>query len=153
MPRRVILDANLLLLLVVGGTDRDYIERHKRLRAYESRDYDLLCEAIAGFGEIVVTPNVLTETSNLLRQDRRRSQLSRAFALVVQRLEEAYRPSAAIVGHAAHTRLGLTDCGLLDLAESADTLLTADLDLYLTALSAGMEALNFSHLRERAFGL
>jgi hypothetical protein len=55
-------DANLLLLLVVGATSRDYIEKHKRLRdTYTKDDYDLLVKMIGQYSNIIVLPNVLTE--------------------------------------------------------------------------------------------
>jgi hypothetical protein len=55
------LDANLLLLLIVGLTDQRYLARHKRLRSYTASDYDLLLKFIAQFDDLVVTPNALSE--------------------------------------------------------------------------------------------
>ena len=43
----VILDANLLVLLVVGLYSRSYIARHKRLAAYSEKDFDLLSAYVA----------------------------------------------------------------------------------------------------------
>ena len=66
--KRIILDTNLLLLLVVGLTDPALIGKHKRTRSFEVTDYDLLVNVLSGYNEIVVTPHILTETSNLLSQ-------------------------------------------------------------------------------------
>ena len=60
----IVLDANLLLLLVVGLTSRAYISKHKRLQGYEELDFDLLI-CLIGSANVIVTPNTLTETSNL----------------------------------------------------------------------------------------
>jgi hypothetical protein len=44
---QVLLDANLLVLWVVGRASRDYIGRHKRLRAYDLADFDSLMRMLA----------------------------------------------------------------------------------------------------------
>ena len=65
------IDANLLVLLVVGSAGRDYISKHRRLRRFSKEDYDLLLRLIRkakGTRRVFVTPNTLTETSNLLGQ-------------------------------------------------------------------------------------
>ncbi len=43
-------------------------------------------------------------------------------------------------------RLGLTDSVLLEISDNSRTILTADLDLYLSALDKGLKAVNFRHL-------
>ena len=75
----VILDSNLLVLLVVGTTSRSYIGKHKRLRAYTDRDFVLLLEVLSAAQRIIVTPNTVTETSNLAGQiaEPARSRISR----------------------------------------------------------------------------
>ncbi len=42
----LIIDANLLVLFVVGATDRNLIARHKRLKAFSLEDFDLLCRLV-----------------------------------------------------------------------------------------------------------
>jgi hypothetical protein len=91
----VLLDANLLLLLVVGATDRSYIKRHKRLKAYTESDFDALQEIIQTMTGIVVTPNILTEVSNLAKQiaEPARAEIALTFRALVHGLEENYVPS------------------------------------------------------------
>lgn len=62
------LDANLLVLLVVGSQSRNLISRHRRLQHYSAEDYDILLELLQGADQLFVTPNTLTEASNLIRQ-------------------------------------------------------------------------------------
>jgi hypothetical protein len=62
----VAIDSNLLLLLVVGMTEKDYVSKHKRLKEFTLSDYDLLQEQLTVATEIVVTPNTLTETSKVV---------------------------------------------------------------------------------------
>ena len=63
-----LIDANLLILLVVGSVDRDLIPKHRRLRRFAVEDYERLLNLIGHFDRVFVTPNTLTETSNLLAQ-------------------------------------------------------------------------------------
>ena len=62
------LDANLFVLLVVGSESRELIAKHRRLRNYSAEDYDILVELLENADRLFVTPNTLTETSNLLSQ-------------------------------------------------------------------------------------
>ena len=59
-PPGFFIDANLLVLLLVGHISIKFIPRHRRLSGYSVADY----YALAGFR----TPSTLTETSNLPRQ-------------------------------------------------------------------------------------
>ena len=61
-------DTSLLMLLVAGTTDRGLIGRHRRLQGYTVEDYDLLLDIAGRPGRVFVTPNTLTEASNLLAQ-------------------------------------------------------------------------------------
>ena len=65
---RFLIDANLLVLFVVGKTDRQLIAKHRRLREFSVDDYDRLVGILRMVDQLVVTPNTLTETSNLLAQ-------------------------------------------------------------------------------------
>lgn len=154
MPRKVVLDTNLALLLVVGLTNPAYIAKHKRLAAYRQEDFWLLGTLLDSYAGIVFCPNVLSETSNLLRHVKEpiRGELSAEFASVVRAatVSETYVPSAGVVAHDAFHRLGLTDAVLLTLTESDSVLLTADLALYLAVLSAGRDAVNYNHVRDSA---
>ena len=61
----IIVDANLLLLWIVGLASPDYIHRHKRLQAYTNEDFLILVNILSRARRIILTPNTLTETSNL----------------------------------------------------------------------------------------
>jgi hypothetical protein len=150
VTRIIILDANLLLLLVVGATSRDYIAKHRRLSAYTEADFDLLGKVLATDSKIVVTPNILTETSNLIRYiaNPARTQIYRVFRTLVQATEEQYLESRQVVSREEFIRLGLTDSAMLEMATASHILLTADLALYLAALRQGLQAQNFNHLRD-----
>lgn len=146
--RRILLDSGLLVLLTVGALSRELIVSHKRLRAYAISDYELLLAVLNGFQALATCPHVLTEASNLLRQDPRSQALSRGLQALMARLTEQSVPSTSAMERREYPRLGLTDSVLLTLANAETTLLTSDLDLYLAASSAGYDAVNFNHLRE-----
>jgi hypothetical protein len=150
-PRAVVLDSNLLVLLVVGLTDPHLIGRHKRLKAYDQDDLSLLQNLLAQAGRIVVTPNTLTETSNLLAyiEEPARSRIREAFRLLIRAVDEEFVPSRTAAEALEFRWLGLTDAALLEVTDESYTLLTADLDLYLASLKRGASALNFNHLRDQ----
>ncbi|MDE0626808.1 MAG: PIN domain-containing protein [Bryobacterales bacterium] len=146
------IDANLLVLLVVGSTGRDLISKHKRLRgAYTAEDYDILVDLISPVDRVFVTPNTLTEVSNLLghHAEPERSQLFDKLRTLIQESEEIVIASEDASSNRKFRRLGLADAALLELITTKSPLLTADLDLYLAALAKGHEAaVNFAHYRK-----
>ena len=91
---RVAIDTNLLLLLVVGETDRGWIKHHKRLGAYDIDAYELLVEIIRDISRVVVTPNILTEVSNLACQgifEPGCTKVRQVLAAFARRIDEEYR--------------------------------------------------------------
>lgn len=149
MERFLLLDSNLPILLSVGLADRGYVARHRRLRAYDSIDFDLLAGLIARSKGFLLSPNVVTEASNLIRQAAEpiRSAAARMLAKIVGQGDERLVPSKVAVQNPEYLRLGVADTVLLEIASVGVTLLTADLQLYLAACRSGLKALNFNHLR------
>lgn len=151
---KLLLDTNLLVLLVVGLTDRELILKHKRTRTFEPADYDLLLEILASVDTVVVTPHVLAEASNLLAQigEPTLSTLRATFAALVEVQEEIYVAARESVRQPAFPRLGLTDTAILELVAEIDNsqlaLLTTDVGLYLEAAKTNPLAENFNHIRQ-----
>jgi hypothetical protein len=140
-----------LILLVVGQASRDYIEKHKRLKAFTVGDYDLLMSLLGQASSIRFTPNTLTETSNLLKQisEPACSNIFHKFAEIINRFDETYIESRIGTQQDEFVRLGLADSVLLLLSTNpALILVTADLRLWLAATERGLNALNFNHHRE-----
>ncbi len=155
--KRIILDTNLLLLWIVGLTDRSLIGKHKRTKTFEIADFDLLVSVLSGYHEIVVTPHILTETSNLLSQTTASSATAMRAKLsdFLKTQREEFEPSSDVMKHKTFFRLGLTDCAIIRLVEKNIPLITADLDLYLaaSAVKHNSNVINFTHLRQaRMFG-
>ena len=145
------IDSNLLVLLVVGETDREMISKHRRTKSYRVEDYDLLVRLINDTDhQVFVTPNTLTEASNLLAQhgEPEPSRIFDVLGSLIETTEEKFVESKAVTQNRHFTRLGLTDAVLLEVVSASNPLITADLKLFLAA-SAKEEgaAFNFAHYR------
>lgn len=149
MRKAVAVDANLLVLLVVGGTSQNYISRHKRCREFTKNDYGILYEFLSNFSKVIATPNILTETSNLLSHinEPARTEIFCAYRVFITGIEETIVSSQRASHRQEFLRLGLSDAALLELADRDIILLTRDSDLYLAALASGREAINFAHIQ------
>ena len=148
MPSALFIDANLIVLLVVGQAGRDLIARHRRTRTFTVEDYDRLIQAVSPVAELRVTPNTLTEASNLLGQhgEPQRSRLLTRLGELIERSPEIIVASVNAVRRDAFPRLGLTDAALLEVVSADAPLLTVDFNLYRAALTSGEEAaINFNH--------
>ncbi len=149
MGPRFLIDTSLAVLLVVGLADRGFIARHKRLDSFDAMDFDILCGFLGPPAAWVFTPNVLTEVSNLTRYigQPHREAISRRLAGVIAIVEERLVRSEVVVSRDVFLRLGLADAVLMEAAASDLTIVTADLELYLAASNAGLQVVNFTHVR------
>ena len=147
----LLIDTNLLVLFVVGTAAKEYIAKHKKLSAFTVEDYDMLLRIVSGASEVLVTPNTLTETSNLAAYigEPARSKVLDVLRTVSATSCERYVPSSAAAQRSEFIRLGLADAALLELSAKDVTLLTTDFGLYNAALAKGAKAFNFNHLRDR----
>ena len=65
-PAGCFLDANLLVLLVVGSVDQELVAKHRRLRRFAADDYEKLLGLIARVERVLVTPNTLADPMRLV---------------------------------------------------------------------------------------
>ena len=110
------LDTNLLVLLVVGSESRELIPKHRRLEHFTVDDFDILAEFLENADRLYVTPNTLTETSNLVRQHREpeRSVLMRRLQFLIHESREITVASVKASTNYNFEQLGLTDAALLE---------------------------------------
>ena len=151
-PRGYFIDANLLVLLVVGSVGQDLIAKHGRLEEYTAEDYKLLLYLLSQTRQpqIYVTPNTLTETSNLLAQhgEPERSRFLERLRRIIQVSQEIVVKSVEASGNSNFERLGLTDAALLEAISIEIPLVTVDWRLFNAALNKGIyNCVNFNHLR------
>jgi hypothetical protein len=147
--RGVLIDANLLLLLVVGLLDPRQITSFGRTNAYEPNDFELLARVVEHFEAVVTTPHVLTETSNFLGQlpGQQAAQGRAVLAQLIPDLQEESRSASALAERSPFQPFGLTDTGIDERASEAHLVLTDDLPLYHYLAGQGRDAINFNHLR------
>ncbi len=89
----LLLDANLLLVLVVGRHNAAWLGRRKRVKEYKASDLDLLVRFVGVFGRILTTPNILTEVnslSNSTTEAEERAAFTLTFRTVLAALTERY---------------------------------------------------------------
>lgn len=144
-----ILDTNLVLLFLVGQTDRTILRRYKRVQMFVDQDIEVLHQILMQFqSNLLTTPQVLTEVSNFLGQASGYDQiiLRKAFAEYIQQREEIHVSSAILATRDSFFRFGLTDCALED-ASSEHLVITTDYHLAGKIQSMGRFAMNFNHAR------
>ena len=162
MPIGWFIDANLLVLLIVGATGRHLIAKHRRLKSFLEGDYERLLQRIASttspdtatepatVGVVRVTPNTLTEASNLLaqHQEPERSRFFETLRVLIENSTEVVVASAEASRTSGFARLGLTDAALLAVVSPETPLLTVDFDLYCAVAQRDHRAaVNFRHLQ------
>jgi rRNA-processing protein FCF1 len=145
----LLIDSNLLLLLFVGLRDRNRIQKFKRTAQFTIRDFEHLAAFIRRFKEVVTTPSILTEVSNLLGQlpDSLKYSFYQHFAHAIRDMHEQYTPSQELGNEKAFPRFGLTDTAILQAASGKYLVLTDDFRLARYLTSQNIAVMNFNQLR------
>ncbi len=145
----LLIDSNLLLLLFVGQYDPTRIQKFKRTDQFTVGDYELLADYVEQFRELVTTPSILTEVSNLLGQlpENLRYHFWRQFAHGLKNLHEHYTPSQELGDQGAFPKFGLTDTAILHAASGRYLVLTDDFRLTQYLTGQNVDVINFNHLR------
>lgn len=115
----------------------------------------MLLKMISKAPAVLVTPNTLTETSNLAAfiGEPARTEIFRILRQVVLSSEETYVPSHVASAKSEFIRLGLTDAALLEVSSAETVLVTTDLKLFLAVQATGALAINFNQLRDSYLGV
>jgi hypothetical protein len=148
----ILVDTNILLLLLVGNVDPDMIPRFKRTSQFVPEDYELLKRLLALFIRIVVTPNILSEVSNLAGQmgEPVKSVCFSCFFDNIEVMKESYVESR-IVSRDHLVRFGLTDSTTFLLSSQPILVLTDDFRLSNYMSHHGLDVINFNHIRVAAW--
>lgn len=145
----VIVDTNILLLLFVGSVNKNRISKFKRTEQFLPEDYDLLMEIISYFSKIVVTPNILTEVNSLINQmsESERSQSLEVLAKAVSEWDEFHVESSSATQVEKFIKFGLTDSGIISLAQEKYLVLTDDFKLANYLEKIKIDTVNFNNIR------
>ncbi len=148
-PQAIFPDTNLLLLWVLALHDPALIPRFKRTSQFVPADGRLLVQILRRFRQLLTTPNVVTETSNLLGQlaEPARTACRGVVRDQLVQLDERYVTSREASADPLYTRPGLTDVGLLHLLNRDTLLLSDDAGLVDSAARRNLPVTNFNHLR------
>ena len=120
MPaNKVVIDTNLLVLLIVGSVDEKKVGT-KRTKEFTRQHYLGLLGFLENMDTVYVTPNVLTETSNLLRGLRDPRLMERLRRLVEQSREIPIESKIA-VRNKKFPQVGLADAALLEVISAKKT--------------------------------
>jgi len=123
--KKLVLDANLLLLLTIGLMDRSEIVRFKRTNRFTIADFDALTDIVANAQVVITTPHILTEVSNLansLREDQKKD-FAHSFREVIKNLDERSKQATVLSEHTLFP-FGITDVAAL--TESTGALLLTE---------------------------
>lgn len=146
----IIIDSNLLLLLIIGTINKNHISNFKRTSAYIPEDYDTLNLFVSQFKNIITSPNILTEASNLANSlsGKYKVAFSNVFANSIRVLEEKYVSSKNAADNPIFHKFGLTDTTILELIKGQYLLITDDFKLSAYAVEKlNLDVLNFNHIR------
>jgi hypothetical protein len=141
-----VLDTNVLLLLVIGLTDRQLIGQHKRTRQFDAGHFDQLITWIGEPIQIATTSNVLTEASNLGAQigEPRRSHIRSVLAELIRECTEIHLPGRLVIEDPHFLRLGLTDALILKLGTNDYHVLSVDAPLCHACHAVGLPCTNLT---------
>lgn len=147
----IIVDTNLLLLALIGGTPS--IAGFKRTSGYTAKDYKLLLNVIDQFEKLISTPHILAEVSNLTN-GLYGSKLHDFYATLKKSLStviEIHCPALDISCDYELSPYGLTDVGIICAAKNNYLVLTDDLRVAGFAHQHSVDVVNFNHIREASW--
>lgn len=133
----IVIDTNALIVLIIGSMDVGLLKSHKRTSIYEEEDFYNLLEVVHDIRELLVLPNVWTETDNLLNDFSGNYKYPYILKLteLLKATCEKYIESIDATLSESFFDLGLTDSLILDCAKDCKMLITSDSKLsdYATA--------------------
>lgn len=151
----LLLDTNLLLLYFTGLVGPEFIETFKPTRnhGFKLADFELLTSIVDDFRVVVTTLHVLSEVSN--HADRfkgdRHAAMCRIMAASIGVWTEEFQPAVELCGREEFRKFGLTDSAISATAHRKYLVMTVDFALAGHLTAAGVDVVNFNHLRPLAW--
>jgi hypothetical protein len=135
-----LIDANALIILLLGLMDPKLITKHKRTSIYEEQDFDDLVSFIGTIESLIVLPNVWTEVDNLLNNFNRgyKEKYIEQITNTIKLTSEKYLESKIGTVSFGFLDLGLTDSLLLEYSKECELLITSDSKLSDYAIANGI---------------
>ena len=148
----LLIDTNILLVLLVGRTNRQRIPDCPRTQSYTVAEYELLEVLVSQFKMVITTPHLLTEVSNLdPLHGKERVKFQELYRQWVASAQEFYDESRSLTAGTVFDRLGLANAAVSFVAQKGMLVLTDDFDLYGVLSARGIDVINFNHIRTLAW--
>lgn len=147
----ITLDCNVFILYVIGSLDKKYISDFKRTQIFREEDFDLLIQLIKD-SQLLITPNVITEASNLLESYSFQNNKVglEALKLITKIIPESYEKSQLLVNRDSFLKFGLSDSAIDNLCQVGAIAITVDFPLYGYLMSRGLKVINFNQVRSES---
>lgn len=152
--KKIILDTNLLLLLLVGLCDKKFLSQHGCTEKYTDIDHEILIKIFKYFDPIIViTPHILAEFSNLSKRDIKEPRIHYYIATVINSLKN-YQEEQVSLERLLSTKVstialyGFTDISIIEAAKKIDAvILTDDIGLALYADTSRIPSIKFGAVK------
>lgn len=147
----ILLDANSLVVLLLGLIDPKLIGSHRRASLYEEQDFYDLLSVIGSLDQVMVLPNIWTEVDNLLNNfdGRYKCEYVKRISETIKATSERYMNSIIGVESPCFYDLGLTDSLILELAKRCNALVTSDSRLSDYAIANGIQVYDMVKARNK----
>jgi hypothetical protein len=150
----ILIDANSLVILLLGLIDPRLIGKDSRSSIYAEEDFNDLLNVVGTLERLVVLPNIWTEVDNLL------NGLSGSYKYVyvkkitdtIKATSEKYLSSLVGTESPAFYDLGLTDSLILEYSKECELLVTSDSRLSDYALAYGIRVYDMVKAKNEKIG-
>lgn len=145
----VVVDANLLLLYLVGECNSSWIKQFKRTASFGIEDYRVLSRLLKRFNRILTTPNILTEVNGMANQlqKKRKEAFAKLMTARIAQMNEEFVESRTASTREEFAEFGLTDSAIVCVGETDSLVITDDLPLYHLMSGLELPCINFNHIR------
>lgn len=144
-----LIDANSLVILIIGLIDPKLVNTHSRTSIYDEHDFYKLKLFVEKYDTLVVLPNVWTELDNLLNKfsGKRKEHYVDVLKNMLEATSEEYLASIEAPKSSVFYDLGLTDSLLLEYSKECGCLITSDSKLSDYACGFGVEVFDLVKIK------
>lgn len=153
----LILDTNLLILLIVGNYDPNFISNCDLTSSYNKDDFQLLKRYLKLQSSIYITPEILAELSNqsFFLKDPKLRAYQEILVYQLTKIKEKYIPLGILLNNTEmFFKFGFTDLSIYELAKKEGyVVLTDDFKLHNILSTKKINTLSFNHIRGMVWDL
>lgn len=146
----ILLDTNILLVYLVGLTDKQWIPHFKRTNSYTPDDFDIIDRVVKQSAKIIVTLQILAELGNLWPSPEH-TRARRFFSALLDLLKPAREcliGKEELLPNEMLPSFGFTDLSIVEAAKKMKcVIVTCDFRLVRFCEGDGCMVINFQHLR------